>query len=69
MNQTWRVNHSSELQAFWLLTVLYLRGAGGNKNKGKKKHEMFLLMIYDNSKSVITGVKYKRPFPEATILL
>lgn len=39
MNQTWGVNHSSELQTFWLLTVFCLRGAGGNEtNKGKKKN-------------------------------
>ena len=67
MNQIWRVNHGSELQTFWLLTVLYLKGGEATKTK-EKEHRMFLLMIHHNSKCVITGVKHKSHLPEATVL-
>lgn len=36
------------------------RGRRQQNKQQKKNHKMFLLMICDNSKSVITGIKYKR---------
>lgn len=45
------------------------RGRRQQKQTKEKKQEMFLLMIYDNSRSVLTGVKHKRQFPEAAVLL